>query len=181
MLIDLSLPISNDNPFLKEEMSVAKLGHVGTHLDIMNAGPINVERFISKGKLFDVSEVRERQIEPSDFRNDVHEGDFVIFRTNWLKDTYGTGAYFKNHPELSQATIELLIEQKVNLIGLDFPGARRGENHRTVDSYCSEHNIFIVENIANLELITKSTFIIYCFPLSLQGTSGLPVRIIAEL
>jgi len=128
VLIDLSLTICNDNPFLKEEMSVAKLGHTGTHLDVMNAEPFDTERFISRGKLFNVSNIRERQIEPSDFINDANEGDFVIFRTGWLKDTYGTDAYFRNHPELSQATIEQLVKQKVNLIGIDFPGARRVKN-----------------------------------------------------
>jgi len=181
MLIDLSLPIGDDNPFVKEDLSVARLGHTGTHLDIMNAGPLSPERFISKGRLFNVSATHGRQIEPSDFSNDVHEGDFVIFQTGWLRDTYGTDAYFKNYPELSQATIELLVKQKVNLIGIDSPGARRGENHKTVDRYCAEHNIFIVENIANLELITKNTFNVYCFPLNLQGTNGLPVRIVAEV
>jgi arylformamidase len=193
MLIDLTLPIDEqdkNNPFFnqKDGINAARLGHLGTHLDIMNAANLDLERFIGLAKVVHVENIFNRQIEPSDFENKVNiqKGDFVIFKTDWFETYYKTEFYVTGHPEaghpeLSDKTLEYLIQKEVNFIGIDAAGVKRKEGHRKADQFCADHNIFVIENIVNLNQLNQDTFKFYCFPLHLKNSSGLPVRLIAEI
>ncbi len=193
MLIDLTLPIDEqdkNNPFFnqKDGINVARLGHLGTHLDIMNVSNLDINRFIGTAKVVHVENIFNREIEPSDFGNEVNvqKDDFIIFKTDWLPtyyktDFYVTGHPEAGHPELSNKTLEYLIQKEVNFIGIDAPGVKRKEGHREADMYCAAHNIFVIENIINLNQVKQDTFKFYCFPLPLKNSSGLPVRLIAEI
>lgn len=193
MLIDLTLPIDEqdkNNPFFhqKDGLNVARLGHLGTHLDIMQVPNLDINRFIGTAKIIHVENIFQRQIEPADFKNKVaiQKGDFVIFKTGWLQeyyqsDFYVTGHPKAGHPELSDKTLTYLIQQEVNFIGIDAAGVKRREGHRQADSYCADHNVFVIENIINLETVKQDIFKYYCFPLHLKNSSGLPVRLIAEV
>lgn len=57
MLIDLTLPLAKDNPFGREKPTLAGLGHMGTHLDVINIPPPAIENFISPGRLIDIGGV----------------------------------------------------------------------------------------------------------------------------
>lgn len=179
MLIDLTIKI---NPKTATS-NIAKLGHHGTHLDIMENDDIPIENFITTGKMFDITSIRDRIIELQDLKNTIiNEKDFVIFRSHWLKDhDYATPAYFANHPHLSDELIDFLLDKKIAFIGLDFPGAQRKEKHIEVDNKCAAKNVFIIENLNNLHLLTQDTFKAYCFPMNLSGSSGIPIRVIAEI
>ncbi|SFM20099.1 cyclase family protein [Pelosinus propionicus] len=193
MLIDLTLPIDEqdkNNPFFnhKDGINVARLGHLGTHLDIMNAANLDINRFIGTAKIVHVENIFGREIEPADFENttDIQKGDFMIFKTDWLPtyyetDFYVTGHPQSGHPELSDTTLEYLIQKEVNFIGIDAAGVKRKEGHRKADMYCADHNIFVIENIINLNQLQQDTFKFYCFPLPLKHSSGLPVRLLAEI
>jgi kynurenine formamidase len=193
MLIDLTLPIDEqdkNNPFFNQDhaINVSRLGHLGTHLDIMKAGNLDLNRFIGTAKLVHVENIFSRQIEPADFENKaaLQKGDFVIFKTDWLDTYYKTDFYVsghpeKGHPELSDKTLEFLIQKEVNFIGIDAAGVKRKEGHAKADYFCADHNVFVIENIVNLQQLTQDSFKFYCFPLHLKNSSGLPVRLIAEL
>ncbi len=179
MLVDLTLPVSEDNPFLSHSPA-AKYGHMGTHLDKRPSVHIELKRFISTGRLVDVSHVRGRAIEPEDLPT-IEHGDFVIIRTDWLSEQYPDKEYFGDSPELSQAAIDYLISRKINMIGIDAPGLVRSEKHSEVDKYLLRHDIYVVENLNNLHLLTEPVFKIYCLPMNIENATGLPVRIVAEL
>jgi arylformamidase len=193
MLIDLTLPIDEqdkNNPFFNQKLgiSVAHLGHLGTHLDIMNTGDLDLNRFMGPAKIIHVENTFSREIEPSDFENKVaiQKGDFVIFKTDWLDNYYKTEFYLSGHPEaghpeLSDKTLEYLIQKEVNFIGIDAAGVKRKEGHPKADMYCADHNVFVIENIINLNKLNQDSFHFYCFPLRLKNSSGLPVRLLAEL
>jgi len=182
VLIDLSLHLAEDNPFV-EGPSVARLGHTGTHLDKLPGESVPLERLMGPACLIDVSAVRGRRIEPGDLDGAriVEPGDFVILRTGWLAEAYPGPHYLSEHPELSRSSLELLAAARPNMIGVDAPGLGRPERHGRVDRYLAEHGIYVVENLANLEALEMERLKIYCFPLALEGTSGLPVRVVAEV
>ncbi|HEY3424260.1 MAG TPA: cyclase, partial [Negativicutes bacterium] len=105
---------------------------------------------------------------------------------DWLDTYYKTDFYVsghpeKGHPELSDKTLEFLIQKEVNFIGIDAAGVKRKEGHAKADYFCADHNVFVIENIVNLQQPTQGSFKFYCFPLHLKNSSGLPVRLIAEL
>jgi len=185
LYIDLTLPLSGDDLFLKE-YKVARSGHLGTHIDVDPSVSIPPERFISSGPLINLSSVADRLIEPSDLEQsqdglDVYPGDFLLIHTGWLARKYGQPEYFDQHPHLSDDAVDWIISKKPNMVGIDTPGLARRDRHSDVDRHLATHDIFVVENIANLEQLRSAQFILFCFPLNVRGTSGLPVRLVARM
>jgi kynurenine formamidase len=179
MLIDLSLMV---NP-LNAEQKLGQMGHYGTHIDMMDSPSIPIDHFFCDTLLIDISDIRDAPIEPEHLKHhDIRENDFVIFRAHWLRDfSYATKAYLSNHPHFSDEAIDFLISKKIRFMGLDFPGAQRHEKHKIVDQKCAKHQIFIIENLNQLEEITQKRFKTYCFPMPFKGMTGIPIRVVAEV
>jgi kynurenine formamidase len=183
--MDLSDAFSKFNPQSIEHFSPKLLGHVGTHIDIMNTNGLNIDRFISKVHLIEVAEIFERQITLQDTNVEhlnIEPGDSVIFKTNWSKIMFDSKEYFKNHPYLCYQLIDYLLEKRVNLIGIDAPGVRRGTEHHAIDQHCADHNVFIVENLVNLAFIdTAYVLSLYCFPLKFSKNTGVTCRVVVAI
>lgn len=192
MKIDLTLEISKEllssnlKKAINEDKAFGAIGHIGTHFDIMDK-EFPLDYINRTGKIFNVSHIRNNEISLKDIDlNEIKENNFVIFYTGYLRDMgYGTAEYLTNHPELSKELIDYLISKKVSLIGIDAPGVKRGSEHRYIDQYCADRDVFIVENINNLDLLwseaKNNPFTMYTFPLNIKGTTGLTSRVIAEL
>ena len=183
MKIDLTLEIT---PEMAAQGSANKAlaGHLGTHFDVMDKD-FPLEYTERRGIVFDVSKVGEREIGVADIDLErVRAGTFAAFWTGFLsKEGYGTPRYWKEHPQLSVALIEALLEKGVSVIGIDFAGVRRGAEHVPTDRLCSDRGTFIVENLCNLELLLERTeeITVHTYPMKLTGVSGLPCRVIAEV
>lgn len=189
MKIDLTLNVSKEKwkeVFSNEKM--AAFGHVGTHYDVKNKD-FSLDNIRLNGIIFDVSHVTDRDVYTSDIHADkIKERDFVIFHTGYLQNVgYGTKGYFTDHPQLSNELIDLLIEKKISILGIDSAGIRRGAEHPVIDQYCADNNIFIVENLDNLKELLLETrnknnpFVVYTFPMKMEGLDGLPCRVVAEI
>ncbi len=140
LLIDLSVkvaypPVGGST----DDQRKYSFGHLGTHFDVMDK-EFPLEFVKRKGLVFDVRGVTDRDIDVSDLETDKIEADtFIALHTGFLGgEGYGTPAYFADHPQLSNELIELLLERRVSIIGLDFAGARRGAEHAKVDWYCAD-------------------------------------------
>jgi kynurenine formamidase len=193
MKIDLSVPVSQEildklSAFSKSRNDgIDRFGHMGTHLDLMDK-TFDIDRNETPGVVFDVSAIKDREIRPEDVDlSKVREGDFVVFHTGALDDFgYGNGDYFRlEAPQLSYALIDGLMDRKAAFIGVDMGGARKVAEHRRVDEYCAERGTFIVENLANLERLSRlakdGRFEARIYPLNLAGATGLPCRVVAEV
>jgi kynurenine formamidase len=194
MKIDLSVPVTQAildklSAFSKTrgDGGVELFGHMGTHLDLMNKD-FDLDRTETPGLVFDVSAIGDREIQPEDIDSSkVREGDFVMFHTGALdRFGYGNVEYFRlEAPQLSHALIDGLIDGKAAYIGVDMGGARKAAEHRRVDEHCAERGVFIVENLANLERLSRlaqdGRFTARIYPLNLVGATGLPCRVIAEV
>lgn len=60
--------------------------------------------------------------------------------------------------------------------GIEAAGIRRGAEHTPTDRHCADHGVFIVEHLANLDLLLERAR-----GGAFEGISGLPCRVIAEL
>lgn len=193
MKIDLSVIV--DEKILKvmasmasqgEIASVAKFGHIGTHFDVMDK-QFSLENTERRGIIFDVRDVKDREIEINDINmDDIMVDDFVIFCSGFLeKKKFGTPEYFRSKIELSNELITDLVNKRVSMIGIDFPAVRNPSEHLKADQYCADNEIFIVENLANLEKLVRevkgNTFVVHTYPINYIGMTGLPCRIIAEI
>lgn len=192
MKFDLTLEINQNmwnsaiNKALNEDMNLGGLGHLGTHFDIMNK-EFPLDYTIRNGKIFDVRHIKNREITLDDISIDnISPNDFIIFYTGYLEEKgYGTSEYFKNYPELSKELIDFLINIKVSIIGIDTTGIRKPCEHRDIDQYCANSNVFVVENLNNLKTLLSCSqnraFKVYTFPINIKGLTGLTSRVIAEI
>lgn len=164
----------------------ALVGHLGTHFDVMDKEfPLDfVER---KAIVFDVSNVAERDIGVSDIDISKVKSDmFVAFYTGFLRqEGYGTQSYFRDHPQLSDDLIDKLLDLGISIIGIDCAGIRRGKEHTPKDQYCADRNVFVIENLCNLDMMLSHKnnieFIANTYPVNYAEMTGLPCRVVAKL
>ena len=160
----------------------ALTGHLGTHFDVMDKEfPLDYTEL--PGIVFDVEEIRDREIGSSDIdMSKVRKGMFIAFHTHYLEDTgYGTRPYFKEHPQLSKELIVKLVSIGVAIIGIDAAGVRRGAEHTPADQYAADHGVFIIENLCSLKLVAGKEALFHTYPMNFSGMTGLPCRVVAEL
>lgn len=167
--------------------------HSGTHMDapfhfIQNGKKIHeipVERFVSTAILIKLEKKENQEITKSDITNFenkhgiIQKNATVIFTTGWQKNLKST-SYFLKNPGLGISAARYLASKKINLIGIDSPSIDLGsEKQFAVHKILSKNNILIVENLANLDKISKNPFKLIVLPLKLKDATGSPVRAIA--
>lgn len=185
MLIDITLKIT---PKMVSDAQgnekKSPTGHLGTHFDVMNK-EFPLEYTERRGIIFDVSHVKGRDIDISDVDLDrIEEGMFTAFYTGFIEEQgYGGKIYFTEHPQLSHALIDALLEKKISMIGVDFAGIRRGKEHTPKDQYCADRGVFVVENLCGLSRLLVSTreFTACTYPMNYVGMTGLPCRVVAKI
>lgn len=186
MIIDLTINVSIDNPifdWVKSQSDIPiAMGHIGTHLDTHLKTDIPIEYFKSRGVIFSVVDIDEIDLEHIDIEK-VNEGDFVLFYTNYLdKVGYGGKRYFREHPQLSNNLIELLIARKIRFIGIDAAGIRRADEHRKADCLCENNSVYIIENLSNLDkLPIEKRVTVYTMWMDDKKMTGLRCRVLAEM
>lgn len=185
MLLDITLQVT---PGMRrsapEKDDRALVGHLGTHFDVMDKEfPLDYTR--RQGLVFDVSAVRDRDIDLGDIDLDAVQADmFVAFYTGYIEEVpYGSPVYFAEHPQLSHGLIDALLEKGVSIIGIDCSGIRRGKEHTPKDQYCADKGVFVIENLCGLNAVIQKGghFTAHTYPVNYSGMTGLPCRVIAEL
>ena len=184
MKTDITLSLSPEtvkNVQGNEKMALS--GHLGTHFDVMDKEfPLDYTEL--KAIVFNVSAVKDRDIDISDIDADkICNGMFVAFYTGFIEsEQYGSHRYFKEHPQLSHELIEMLLQKNISIIGVDFAGIRRGNEHTPADKHCADKNVFVIENLCNLNQLTDIQDItMHTYPMNFTRLSGLPCRVIAEI
>ena len=185
MMIDITLLVTPEMMGTARENTAKSLaGHLGTHFDVMDK-EFPVEYTRRKAVIFDVSHIRDRDIDLADIDLEKVEGDmFVAFYTGFLGEVeYGTQQYFKEHPQLRKELIEALLNKHISIIGVDCAGIRRGTEHVPVDRLCAEHGVFVVENLCDLNTLldVNTPVTMRTYPVRIAGITGLPCRVIAEI
>lgn len=156
--------------------------HAGTHIDgpghLTNSdvlfSDVSVDRFIGKGYMIDA---RNKTIDASLLNDLPAEKDLIVLIvTGWDKQ-FGTHDYFNNHPVISPDFAQTLAKHKIKMIGIDFfsPDKYPFEVHKIF----FKHDIFIIENLTNLEkLLGIKDFTVVALPLKIETDSAL-ARVVA--
>jgi kynurenine formamidase len=155
--------------------------HTATHIDLVDREKrMSPERLIGRGKLVDVTHISKRQVRTADVERQVRieSGDFVFFRTGWSRFV-GTDKYYA-HPEISMDVLHWLVTKRINMVGIDALGLAQGGKHGEYDRFLVEHDIFVIENLANLSAIPTRKFRVYCFPLRIEGIDAIPARVVVD-
>jgi kynurenine formamidase len=165
-----------------ESIMLSLPAHTATHVDLVQTDRhLDPARMIGPGKLVDASRLPGREIQLADVRHqvDLEPDDFLFFRTDWSRFV-GTEKYH-DHPELSLEVVEWLIAAEINAVGIDARGLAQGRRHGEYDRLLARHDIFVVENLANLAAIPQRRFRTYCFPLKIGNTDAIPARVLVEI
>ena len=81
---------------------------------------------------------------------------------------------------MSISAAKYLASKKINLVGIDSPSIDLGKDESfSVHHILSKNNILIVENLANLNKVSKE-FDFTILPLKLKDATGSPVRAVAS-
>jgi kynurenine formamidase len=100
----------------------------------------------------------------------------VVLDLGW-SHRFGGDGYFSEHPSITGAAAQLLVDCGVKLLGVDTPSVDRPpfEAHLALLGA----GVLIVENLTNLAAIPGDRFELVAVPLAIVGRDGSPVRALA--
>ena len=119
-------------------------------------------------------------------------GDIVCIRYDTDK-TFGTAAYWGEHPGLSAEAVRFILDQGVKVIGVDSPGfdipfaktkAKFADSHDNSilwEAHCAgiDYDYSHIEKLGNLDKVPEKGFYISCFPVNLYQGSASWSRVVA--
>jgi len=155
--------------------------HVGTHIDgpghltdsdlLLSDVPVN--NFVGKGYLIDA---RNRQIDVSLLKNIPDEKDLIVLFLTGMDKKFGTEEYFSKHPVIPEDVAQGLVRRKIKMVGIDFfsPDTYPFDTHKIF----FDNNIFIIENLTNLEQLVGKDFTVVALPIKTATDSAL-ARVVA--
>jgi arylformamidase len=157
-----------DSPFhfIRDGVTVDQLS-----LDVL-VGPAEV---LDLGELAPNSDITAAMLEP--FSDRLSEGSRVLLRTGWSK-RFGNPEFFTEHPNLTQDAAKWLADRKVALLGIEQPSLHTKENmavHRVILGA----GIVLIENLTNLDQLSRDRAFLVALPINLVGCDGAPIRVIA--
>ncbi|MFL6474223.1 MAG: cyclase family protein [Nitrososphaera sp.] len=187
--------------------------HTGTHVDapshfkpgLASIDVVCANRLVSNAVLIKVRKKANQLIEQQDLgSSQIRDGDVVVIATGWEKHS-GSRNYMAENPGLSEQAAKYLARKKVNAVAIDSPSIDAGADTKfSAHNILLESNIIVVENLCNLDRITRNngksiamkstrtttttttssstaTFTLIISPLKLEGATGSPARVLALL
>ncbi len=155
--------------------------HTGTHIDApfhmkkngTKLKDYSLETFIGEAIILNCVGQKELTADVSE----VKRGDIVLLRTDYSKKAYQTD-YFSNNPFVSEELAKALVEKHINILGIDSfsPDNLPYKVHKIL----FDCDILSLENLVNLDKISKKRFKLCVFPLKLES-DGAPCRVVAEI
>ncbi|MHA2172405.1 MAG: cyclase family protein, partial [Candidatus Kariarchaeaceae archaeon] len=104
----------------------------------------------------------------------------VLFNFGW-SHYWGTEKYY-NYPHINDDVVNYLIDHNVKLVGVDTINIDNSANlSRPAHTKLLSKEIFIVENLTNLESLYKKKFRFFAVPIKVVSAAALPVRAFAEI
>ncbi|HWT83856.1 MAG TPA: cyclase family protein [Candidatus Methylomirabilis sp.] len=108
-------------------------------------------------------------------------GRAVLIRTGWDR-RWGTDAYWEPGPYLAASTVDLLIQARAVLVGVDFWNVDNTQDpSRPAHTRLLAEEILIVEHLCNLSALPRTGFRFSAVPLRILRGASFPVRAFAEV
>jgi kynurenine formamidase len=166
--------------------------HSGTHMDApmhfevdgISLDQIPLENLMGEAALVNLPNKKEKEgITASDLEEHgkhIKEGDIVVLNTGWYKKRGPGETWQENFPYITKEAAEWLVNKKVKGVGtdtvaIDMFGSPDFAAHHTLFAV----DIYVIEELYNLDEIGKDRFFISIMPLNIPGVDASPVRAIA--
>jgi arylformamidase len=172
------------------ETKITLHSHTGTHIDapahMLKHGNflenIEINSFFGKAIILNFDNRKNPLINLDALllhQEKIKKVNFVIIKTGWSK-YWGENKYYENYPYLSKEAAEWLSEFNLKGIGIDAISIDRSDtNNFIVHKILLSRNIFIIENLTNLDSVQNDYFMLSVLPLKYKNADGSPVRAIA--
>ena len=110
----------------------------------------------------------------------IQPGDFVIIRTGWARHWPQPAQYRNNlqFPSVSKKAAQLLIERDIVGLGIDTLGPDTAQSGYPVHQVILGQGKYLVENVANSDLLPPIGSTILVAPLYILGGTEAPIRLI---
>jgi kynurenine formamidase len=160
--------------------------HLGTHIDapahMLEEGKFlddfPVDQFIGKAIVVSVPQLT-KQVEKSlleERTDDLRMADYVLFKTGW-SEKWGTDAYFRSFPILSDEALAFLLTFNLKGIGLDAISVDPVDSTEYPVHYALfRKGLLIVENLKFPTGFAADSGEFFCLPLNFVQADGAPVR-----
>ena len=164
--------------------------HNGTHLDapfhFFNDQPtidqLHLERCCGLAACLDVSKAAKTgEIDADDLplRSEVPlQIKCLLLSTGWCHRWHESD-YFTDHPVLTEAAAERIVDLNLDLVGVDFPSVDRAPYATHLKLLGNQ--VLIVENLTRLDNLVEKDFEFFAVPLPIHRGDASPVRAFAIL
>ncbi|MFA7669784.1 MAG: cyclase family protein [Burkholderiaceae bacterium] len=169
--------------------------HHGTHVDaprhFLNDGPsfedIPIDRLSGQGVVWKLDKAPLALIEPEDFENAtpaLQPGDIVLINTGWWHKI-NTKEY-DDHPCLSDAAAQWLVDRQAKLIAVDFTTPDLTAHLRPknfaypVHHILLSHGVLVAEHMTNLDSLSGKRVEVVFGALNILDSDGGPARVLAR-
>jgi len=173
-----------------QEAKITMYSHTGTHIDapahMLSDGPylddLNIDHFIGKAVILDFSNENIEWIDINalkTYEERIKNAQFIIIKTGWSK-YWGNKKYYEAFPCLSEEAAKWLTEFNLKGIGIDAISIDHIKSTTfPVHKILMKKEIIIIENLTNLDSISRDYFILSIMPLKNKAADGSPVRAIS--
>lgn len=161
---------------------------IGTYIDVpfhrfedkKDISEFELSDFILEGILIDATgDDRDERIMKTIENNDLENKAVLI---NFGKSSEWATESYANCPALSEEAIDRLVNSKIKIIGVDTINVDdTSRPHRPAHSKFLANDIFIIENLTNLEKLENHNFKLFAVPLNIKKAPNIPVRVFAEV
>ncbi|MCS5709857.1 cyclase family protein [Candidatus Berkiella aquae] len=194
-------PILEHNPALPYSFRTRSINMeegIGTHLDAplhviadgRDVASLTLEELIAPAVIIDVSQQSHERYRVSpetilifeEQHGKIMPGSLVIIYTGWSRHWSTPSLYHNNHvfPSISASAAELLVhERQIIGLGIDTLSPDCPENDEyPVHNMVLGANKYIIENIANANLLPATGSYVFALPMKIAQGSEAPIRLI---
>jgi len=173
--------------------NINMVSHIGTHIEApyhlfksqADLARLSLEQLMGEAVLLDLrhcprkSAVTMQQVQVASARaGNIRAGD-IVFCNLGSASLYGTEEY-STSPYFSPGAIQYLVDQGMKLMGVDASGVEVPGNENHVNhSALFIKGIPLIENVANLDHLSRTRFMVYAWPIAVDGLEAFPLRVVA--
>jgi kynurenine formamidase len=118
----------------------------------------------------------------------IAPGTIVLVMTGWDARWSDPARYRNEHdgamhfPGLSEEAAQVLVQRDIAAVGIDTPSVDYGiSSAYEVHHVTLPHDIYNIENVANLQSLPATGFTVVVAPANIKGGSGAPTRLFAVI
>jgi arylformamidase len=181
-------PRGKDTWYILQEILMSS--HTGTHIeapfhhkkDGADASQLDIAKLMGECVLLDFHHKKINEaitVEELEAAGpDTEAGDIVFIRTDASKRFRTPKAH--ERPYLATESVRWLVERRINCLGIDATGMEvKGAPDQPNHQLLFDNGIPLIENLANLEALSKRRFFVIILPLRMKGADASPLRVVA--